>query len=148
MGAVWISKVTGAPLALTGLIGLLGVATIAHALTTSVRRCRRDLAILKTLGFVKDQVRAAIIAQASTLAFVAVAVGIPVGVILGRTAWLSFADRQGVVPEAALSLWTIPRSSPEPSCSPTSSRCCPAVPPRDLHPRTSGERSDPDVHDR
>ena len=58
----------GAPLALVSLVALLGVSTIAHALATSVRRRRRDLAILKTLGFVSGQIRAAVVTQASTLA--------------------------------------------------------------------------------
>ena len=99
-----LSKVTGAPLALSGLVGLLGIATIAHALTTSVRRRRRDLAILKTIGFVKSQIWAAVVAQATTLAVAALLIGIPLGLVLGRTAWLSFANGQGVVPEVNVGL--------------------------------------------
>lgn len=102
-----LSRITGAPLALTALVGLLGIATIAHALATSVRRRRRDFAVLKTLGFVRAQVRAAVVAQATSLALVTVIVGVPLGVILGRTAWLTFAERQGVVPEATLAAWPI-----------------------------------------
>jgi len=99
--------VEGAPLALVGLVALLGVATIAHALATSVRRRRRDLAILKTLGFVKGQIRAAVVTQATTLALLAVSIGIPLGLIVGRSAWLAFADRQGVVPEAVIGSWPV-----------------------------------------
>jgi ABC-type lipoprotein release transport system permease subunit len=102
-----LSKVEGAPLALVGLVALLGVATIAHALATSVRRRRRDLAILKTLGFVKGQIRAAVVTQATTLALLAVSIGIPLGLIVGRSAWLAFADRQGVVPEAVIGSWPV-----------------------------------------
>jgi hypothetical protein len=102
-----LSKVKGAPLALVGLVALLGISTIAHALATSVRRRRRDLAILKTLGFVKGQIRAAVVTQATTLAFLALLIGIPVGLVAGRAAWLAFADRQGVVPEAMIGSWPI-----------------------------------------
>ena len=102
-----LSKVRGAPLALVGLVALLGVATMAHALATSVRRRRRDLAILKTMGFVKRQIRAAVATQATTLALVALAFGIPVGLIAGRAAWLAFANRQGVVPEAIFASWPV-----------------------------------------
>jgi ABC-type antimicrobial peptide transport system permease subunit len=102
-----LSKVKGAPLALVALVALLGVSTIAHALATSVRRRRRDLAILKTLGFVKGQIRAAVVTQATTLALLALAIGIPLGLIVGRLAWLAFADRQGVVPEAVVGSWPI-----------------------------------------
>lgn len=102
-----LSKVRGAPLALVSLIALLGVATIAHALTTSIRRRRRDLAILKSMGFVKGQVRAAVTAQATVLAFVALAIGIPLGLIVGRSAWLAFAEGQGVVAVAVVASWPI-----------------------------------------
>jgi ABC-type antimicrobial peptide transport system permease subunit len=100
-----LSRVTGAPLALVSLVGLLGVTTIAHALITSVRRRRRDLAILKSMGFVKGQIRAAVTTQATTLALLALAIGIPLGLIIGRTAWLAFAEGQGVVPVAVLVSW-------------------------------------------
>jgi predicted lysophospholipase L1 biosynthesis ABC-type transport system permease subunit len=102
-----LSKVEGAPLALVGLVALLGISTLAHALATSVRRRRRDLAILKTLGFVKGQIRAAVVTQASTLALLALVLGIPTGLIVGRAAWLAFADRQGVVPEAVIGSWPV-----------------------------------------
>lgn len=102
-----LSQATGAPLALTSLVGALGVATIAHALTTSVRRRRRDLAILKTIGFVRGQVRAAVVTQASALALLALALGIPLGVLAGRAAWLAFANNQGVVAEALLGSWPV-----------------------------------------
>src|SRR5204862_5563451 len=43
-------RVEGLPLVLAGLLGGLAAAVMAHVLVTSVRRRRRDLAILKTLG--------------------------------------------------------------------------------------------------
>ncbi len=100
-----LSKVTGAPLALVSLVGLLGVTTMAHALITSVRRRRRDLAILKSMGFVKNQIRAAVTTHATTLALLALVLGIPLGLIIGRTAWLAFAEGQGVVAVAVLGSW-------------------------------------------
>src|SRR5439155_20129368 len=61
-----LRRIDTLPYVLAGLLGLLALATIAHALVTSVRRRRRDLAILKTLGFVRSQVRGAVAWQAST----------------------------------------------------------------------------------
>jgi len=80
------------------LLALAGAATLTHTLVTSIRRRRRDLAILKTLGFVRRQVTAAIAWQSTTVAILALLVGIPVGIATGRLAWTVFADSLGVVP--------------------------------------------------
>jgi ABC-type lipoprotein release transport system permease subunit len=60
---------------------------MTHTLVTSVRRRRRDLAMLKTLGFVRGRVVAAMVWQATTFAVVALAVGRPLGLAAGRWAW-------------------------------------------------------------
>src|SRR5438045_2707522 len=46
------------PLVLAGLLGLAAAAALGHALVTSIRRRRRDLAILKTLRCLRRQVSA------------------------------------------------------------------------------------------
>jgi predicted lysophospholipase L1 biosynthesis ABC-type transport system permease subunit len=77
----------------------MGSATLVHTLVTVVRRRNVDLAILKTLGFQTGQVRATVAAQATTLAVIALAVGIPAGAAAGRWAWRLFADQLGIPPE-------------------------------------------------
>lgn len=52
---------------LAGYLALLAVASTAHALTTGARRRRRELAILKAVGFVRAQARVAALSQAVTL---------------------------------------------------------------------------------
>ena len=86
------------PLILAGVVAGLAVAVLAQTLVTVVRRRRRDLAILKTLGFVRRQVLAAVAWQASTVAVVGLAVGLPLGVAAGRWAWTLYAEHLGVVP--------------------------------------------------
>ena len=81
---------------LAGLLALLAASTLAHLLVTSVRRRRRDLAVLKTLGFVRRQVSAAVAWQATTVALVALAAGLPLGVALGRWTWTLLIDRIGL----------------------------------------------------
>jgi hypothetical protein len=44
------------PLVLAAVLALLAAATLAHVLLTGVRRRRRDLAVLKTLGCTRSQV--------------------------------------------------------------------------------------------
>jgi hypothetical protein len=98
------ARIKATPLLLAGLLALLGVAMIAHALATSVRRRRRDLAVLKTLGFVRRQVSATVAWQATTFAAIALIVGIPLGVAAGRWVWALFADQLGVPPEPTVNL--------------------------------------------
>jgi ABC-type lipoprotein release transport system permease subunit len=76
---------------------------VAHALITSVRRRRRDLALLKTLGFSTRQVAGAVAWQASAFALVAILFGFPAGVALGHWFWSIFASQIGV-PD----FWTFP----------------------------------------
>jgi hypothetical protein len=83
-----LARVGGLPYLLAGLLAVLGVGTVGHMLVTSVRHRRRDLAVLKTLGFVRGQVRATVAWQATDLALLALVVGLPLGIAAGRWAWL------------------------------------------------------------
>jgi len=92
-------QVQDLPLLLAGLVGVLAAATLAHTLVTSIRRRRRDLAILKILGFVPRQIRTAVAWQATTFVCAALAIGLPVGIAAGRVIWSAFATNLGTVPE-------------------------------------------------
>ncbi len=87
-------------LALAFAIGM----TIAFGLTitSSVRLRRRDLALLKTLGFTRRQMRASVAWQASASVATGVIVGIPLGILLGRELWTLFAKEIYAVPFAAI----------------------------------------------
>ncbi|MFY9587971.1 MAG: FtsX-like permease family protein [Actinomycetota bacterium] len=86
------------PLLLGVIIGFVAAGTLAHAIAISARRRRADLAILKTLGFLRRQLRETVAWQATILIGAAALVGIPAGVILGRWTWRIFADQLGMVP--------------------------------------------------
>ena len=100
------------PLLLGAVLALLAVATLIHVLLTSVRRRRPDLAVLKSLGLLPSQVLGTVLWQASALATAALLVGLPLGVLAGRWAWVLFARSAGVAPAAdipvALVLAAIP----------------------------------------
>jgi putative ABC transport system permease protein len=85
------------PLLLSVFFAAAAFATLVHVLVTSIRRRRRDLAILQTLGFRRRQILATVIWQATVIAGLGVAFGVPLGALLGRFAWALFADRLGVV---------------------------------------------------
>jgi ABC-type lipoprotein release transport system permease subunit len=86
------------------VLTLMAGAALAHTLGAVVRRRRRDLAILKTLGFVRRQVWSTVAWQATTMAAVGLTLGVPLGISAGRWAWRLFADGLGIVPEPVLPL--------------------------------------------
>jgi hypothetical protein len=91
-----LRQVDWLPATLAALLALLALLAVGHALVTSVRRHRRELAVLKTLGFDRHQIRATIAWQATTLATIGLAVGIPAGLIIGNLVWHQVADNLGV----------------------------------------------------
>jgi ABC-type antimicrobial peptide transport system permease subunit len=101
------TRIQATPLALAGLLAVLAVATIAHLLVTSIRRRRRDLAVLKTMGFVSRQVSSAVAWQATTLVVLALLVGLPLGVAAGRWIWQVFAGRIGIAPDPIVPVSTL-----------------------------------------
>jgi ABC-type lipoprotein release transport system permease subunit len=82
-------------------VGLAAGAVAALGLTlfASVRRRRRDLAVLKTIGFTKRQVAATVAWQAAVAAIIGIAAGVPLGIILGRWLWTLFARQIYAIPE-------------------------------------------------
>jgi ABC-type lipoprotein release transport system permease subunit len=91
-----LGRIGGLPSVIAALLAVMAIATLAHALFSAARRRRRELAILKVLGFRRRQVSAAIAWQATVVAAIAIVVGIPLGVAGGRWGWQAFAQRLGV----------------------------------------------------
>ena len=91
---------TGAtPAVLSSALVVGAVVALGLALANSVRRRRRELALLKTLGFTQRQLATTVAWQASLTAFVGVIVGVPAGIALGRWLWILFAREIYAVPE-------------------------------------------------
>ena len=63
-----------------------------------MRRRRRELALLKTLGMTRGQLRALVAWQTTLTLLIALVVGVPLGVAAGRWAWRGFAGSLGVAP--------------------------------------------------
>lgn len=74
------------------------VAALGLTLIASVRRRRRDLALLKALGFTQRQLAAAVAWQATVAAVIGLIIGVPVGTLIGRALWIQFARSIYVVP--------------------------------------------------
>jgi len=93
-GTVNFTAVTLASLLAAGAISALGLTLIA-----SVRRRRRELALLKTLGFTQRQLAATVAWQSSVSAIAGVIVGLPLGIATGRWLWTLFARGISAVPD-------------------------------------------------
>ena len=92
-----LSRIRPTLIALAVFMGVLGVVGLMHFQLLSTRRRRGDIAVLKALGFVRRQVRAVVAWQATTIALIGVAAGVPLGLIIGRWAWIAAVDQIGIV---------------------------------------------------
>ncbi len=81
---------TGLALGATVALGLILVA--------SVRQRRHELAILKTLGFTRRQLATVVGYQGSIATMAGLVIGLPVGIVVGRTLWIRFAESIHAVP--------------------------------------------------
>jgi FtsX-like permease family/MacB-like periplasmic core domain len=88
-----------APVILASGLAAGALAALALTLAASVRRRRRDLALLKSLGFTRGQLAGAVAWQATVAAVIGIVVGVPAGVALGRRLWVLFAQAIYAVPE-------------------------------------------------
>ncbi len=93
-------KTMGAmPATLAAGLAAGAVAGLAVTLTASVRHRRRDLALLKTLGFTRGQLAAAIAWQATLITAIGLLTGLPIGIAAGRWLWLAFTRELSAVPD-------------------------------------------------
>jgi hypothetical protein len=92
-----LARIDTLPYVLAALLVIFAVGALALTLASSVRRHRRDLAILKTVGFARRNLSATVAWQATTLGIAAVVIGIPVGIVVGRWTWRLVADSVGSI---------------------------------------------------
>jgi hypothetical protein len=87
------------PLLVGTLVGLAIVVGFGVTMTFAARERRRDLALLRTLGFTDRQLRRSLRFQSVITAIVTCAVGSLGGIVIGRASWKLFAEELGVVPD-------------------------------------------------
>ena len=87
------------PAVLAGGLAAGAVAGLGLTLVASVRRRRRDFALLKTLGFTRRQLAGAVAWQSTTIAVIGLLIGVPAGIAFGRLLWLAFAHELSAVPD-------------------------------------------------
>ncbi len=82
-----LASVRALPLLLAGFLILLAFGAVGHALMSGSRRRRGELAVLRALGFTPRQAAWCVGWQAAVVGAVAVIVGIPLGLLVGRQLW-------------------------------------------------------------
>lgn len=92
-----LARLRTLPKWLAAFVAALGLTSLLHALATTMRRRRKELATLRGLGFTGRQVRGSVVWQAVSLAAAGVVLGIPLGLVVGKFAWWAVADPVGVV---------------------------------------------------
>jgi len=96
------SRTGSTPALLAGGLTIAVLLSLGVSLTAGVRRRRRDLALLKSLGFTRGQLSSTVAWQAAITMVVGLAIGLPLGVTLGRWLWSLFARQLGVLARPAV----------------------------------------------
>jgi FtsX-like permease family len=102
-----IKDVAVLPLALAAFLALLAIGAIGYALSLAVRRRRHELAVLRALGLTRWQSRLVVVTQATVLAVIGLAFGIPLGVAAGRTLWRAAAGMAPLAYHTPATLWAL-----------------------------------------
>jgi ABC-type antimicrobial peptide transport system permease subunit len=99
-GASNYARIDATPEVLAGVLAVLGLAVLAQFAMSSVRRRRREFAILKTLGLLRRELAAITAWQVTALTALALLAGLPLGVAVGHWAWALFANEVGLSTDA------------------------------------------------
>lgn len=102
-----LGRIESVPWAIATFLGVLGLAVLAYALVTRSRLALSTLRTMRAIGFVPAQVRATVRWQAVIVAAVAVAVGVPAGLLVGRTAWSLVAQAAGYANDPVATAWFV-----------------------------------------
>jgi hypothetical protein len=107
-----IKQVGAIPWVLSGFLALLGLAAVGHALVTSVRHRRGEIAVLRSFGMVRRQVRLSVASQATITVLAGSLIGVPLGIAAGRWAWSLVATGLGVVYEPVVAALLVAAAVP------------------------------------
>jgi ABC-type lipoprotein release transport system permease subunit len=94
-----LARLRSLPAVLAALLVVLVAATVVHAMVVAVRRRRRDVAILQTLGATRRAVMTIGAWQGSTIGVAGLVIGVPLGIVAGRSLWTLLANAYGTLAE-------------------------------------------------
>jgi len=97
-----LEQIARLPLALMVFFAFFGAAAVVQSMFLTARERRRDLAVLRGLGFRRRQVVVVLVGAACSVAAVALVVGVPLGILAGRVGWTAVARSLYVDPAVAI----------------------------------------------
>ncbi|HEY5439001.1 MAG TPA: FtsX-like permease family protein [Acidimicrobiales bacterium] len=90
------------PIELGVVLSFGTLVALGLTLLSSVRRRRRDIALLKALGFYRRQIVATIAVQSTIAVGLGAIIGLPIGILVGRFLWILFANSLHAVPQVVV----------------------------------------------
>jgi len=94
-----LEQISRLPLALAIFFALLGAAAVGQALVMTAADRRRDIGVLRALGFTRRQVTEVNAAVATSVVVLAIVLGVPLGVLAGKLGWSVVANDLYIAPE-------------------------------------------------
>jgi hypothetical protein len=91
-----VDRIRYLPFVMAGVVAVLAIASLIHALVLSVGRNRQPYGVLKAIGFTRSQVMGTVACQATGFALLALVTAVPLGVFVGRQGWRLVAEGLGV----------------------------------------------------
>ena len=88
------------PAGVAAIVGSIAVLALANALVVAVRRRRRDLAVIRAVGFTRRQTAVTVVVMALAIVAIGVVIGVPVGMAVGATVWRATASDAFVLSDA------------------------------------------------
>jgi hypothetical protein len=92
-----LRDVKALPRVLAAFLAVIAALSIVHALVSTVRLRRQELAVLRSLGFERRQLGSTLRWQTMTIGLIGLIAGVPVGLVVGRVMWRAVASGIGVV---------------------------------------------------
>jgi hypothetical protein len=96
------NDISSSPTLLSVVVAVSALCALVLGWTAAVRGRRRDLALLKVLGFTRGQLSATVAWQATATVLLSLAIGVPAGAALGRALWGLFAQQLDVLAQPAI----------------------------------------------
>jgi ABC-type antimicrobial peptide transport system permease subunit len=95
-----LEQLGGLPAGVAAIVGSIAVLALANALVVAVRRRRRDLAVLRSMGFTRRQSAISVVVMSLAIVAIGVLIGLPVGLAVGATLWRLTASGAFVLSDA------------------------------------------------
>jgi hypothetical protein len=100
-------SMAGTLLSLGAGLAVGAIAALGLTLVASIRRHQRDLAMFKALGLAPRQIAAVVAWQSTVAVVIGTLLGVPIGIIIGRTLWRLFANALHAVPQPTVPILPI-----------------------------------------